>query len=102
VPPSALRQGGGAGSKAAHHQVRARPSEHFHGQIAKETGQARGVIAGIADDEDVAVALAPPLLRDQVRYAAAQLEGGGLGDLVGGAESDSVWELARQPPAGEQ
>ncbi|GGX42983.1 hypothetical protein GCM10010341_76170 [Streptomyces noursei] len=53
-----------------------------------------GVVAGVEGDEDVAVAGVPAAHLDQVRDHAAELGGGDLGDVVLGAETDGVQELA--------
>jgi len=38
----------------------AHPSEDLHRQSIQQRGDARGVVAGVGDDQDVAVALLPP------------------------------------------
>jgi hypothetical protein len=50
-------------------------------------GHARGVVAGVEDDEDVAVADVPAAHLDQVRDHPAELGGGDLGDVVLGPET---------------
>jgi hypothetical protein len=60
----------------------------------KKVGHARGVVAGVEDDEDVTVARMPAAHLDQVLDHAAEWGGGDLGDVVLGSETDGVQELA--------
>lgn len=62
-------------------------------------GHARGVVAGVKDDEDVTVAEMPAAHLDQVRDHTAELGGGDLDDVVLGTEADGVQELAPGRPA---
>jgi hypothetical protein len=62
-------------------------------------GHARDVVAGVEDDEDVAVAQVPAAHLEQVLDHAAELGGGDLGDVVLGSETDGVQELAPGRPA---
>jgi hypothetical protein len=78
----------------AHDPVRAHPPEDLHRQAGQEVGHARGVVSGVEDDEDVAVAEVPAAHVDEVLDHAADLGGGDLGDVVLGTEADGVQELA--------
>jgi hypothetical protein len=93
-PPALRRRDPGAGHGLAHHPVRTQPPKHLRRQTVKEVGHARGVVAGVEDDEDVRISLAPLPAPDQILHHAVDLDGGDLGDVVLGSEADRVQQLA--------
>lgn len=87
------------GRRPSHDAVGAHPSQHLDREAVEGVGHARGVVAGIEDDEDVAVAEVPAAHLDQVCPHTAELGGCDLGDVVLGAETDGVQGLAPGRPA---
>lgn len=80
--------------RPSHDAVGAHPSQHLDREAGQEVGHARCVVAGVEDDEDVAVADVPAAHLDHVLDHAAELGGGDLGDVVLRAETDGVQQLA--------
>lgn len=89
----------GGESGRAHHPVRTHPSEDLPRQPVQEVGQTRGVVAGVEDDQDVAVADVSPAHLDQVLNDPVDLGGGDLGDVVGRSQTQGVQQLAPEGPA---
>lgn len=67
--------------------------EDLRRQSAQEVGHARGVVAGVEDDQDVAVADMPAAHLDQVHDHPVDLGGGDLGDIVVRSETDGIQKL---------
>ncbi|MDX3638411.1 hypothetical protein P1P70_02890 [Streptomyces sp. MB09-02B] len=53
-------------------------------------GDARGVVVGVEDDQDLVVIDVPTARLDQLRDHSADLGRGDLGDIGGGTKTDAV------------
>ena len=70
--------------------VAAQPAQHLDGQAGEQPGQPGQVVPGVEDHQDGRVAVAPVTAIDDPRHDLADLAGGHLGGVIGGAEPDSV------------
>ncbi|KOG32812.1 hypothetical protein AQJ84_39245 [Streptomyces resistomycificus] len=89
----------GRGRRPSHDAVGAHPSQDLDREAVEEVGHARGVVAGVEDDQDVAVTRVPAAHLDQIHDHPADLSGGDLGDVVVRPETHGVQELAPRRPA---
>ena len=69
------------------------PPQDLHRQSFQQIGHARSVIAGVEDDQDVAVTRLPTAHVDEVLDHTADLDGGDLGDIVGRPQPQRVQDL---------
>ena len=73
-----------------HHPVAAQPPGYLHGQVTQQPRQPGQVIAGVEENQEVRVTVAPVPGSDDPFRDLADLRGSDLGCIVGRAEAEGI------------